>query len=149
MINGHPREKEIQEYVLDRSVCSKDLIEHIESCQTCREEINVYQLLFTELKKEPKADFDFDVSELVMPLLPSREPLISADRFISGFLVIFISCCIGIPVILFNRNIIHLFSGISPVFVYAIIASAVLIISLNTLEMYKNYREQMRRLNIQ
>jgi len=148
MKNGHPKEKEIQEYVLNRSGCLPELAEHIESCMFCQEEVSTYQLLFSEIKKEPVAGFDFDVSELVMPLLPSPEPLISADRFIAGFLVAFIVCCIGIPVILFNKNIIHMFSGISPVFIYMILASAALILILKTLNMYKIYRTQMRRLNL-
>ena len=148
MNNGHPKEKEIQEYVFDKSACSPSLIAHIESCALCLEEVNAYQLLFAEINKEPSARFDFDVSGLVLPLLPSPEPLISADRFIAGFLVVFIGCCIGIPLILFNRNIIHMFSGISPVFIYIILASASLILILKTLDMYKNYRAQMRRINL-
>ncbi len=148
MTNGHPKDKEIQEYVLDKHACPPSLIAHIESCPFCREEVKGYQLLFTEIKKEPAARFDFDVSGLVLPLLPVAEPLVTADRFIAGFLVVFIGCCIGIPLILFNKNIIHMFSGISPVFIYITLGCASLILILKTLDMYKNYRNQMRRLNL-
>lgn len=147
MMNSHPIEKEIQEYALDRSTCPPALIDHIESCALCQEETGRYQLLFAELKKEPSSSFDFDVSELVLPLLPSPQPLVTVDRFIAGFLVVFIGCCIGIPLFLFNRNIINLFSGISPLFIYAILGSASLILLLKTLDMYKKYRAQMHQLN--
>jgi hypothetical protein len=149
MTNGHPKDKEIQEWVLDRSACSRDLNEHIMSCASCKEEAEYYQLLFAELKQEPTASFDFDISGLVLPLLPAPEPLISADRFIAGFLMMFIGCCVGIPVILFNKNIIHMFSGISPLFIYLILGCAALILMLKTLDMYKKYREQMHQLNLQ
>jgi hypothetical protein len=147
MTSSHPTEKEIQEYVLDRSACPPDLIDHIASCAFCQEEAGAYLLLFAELKQEPVSTFDFDLSGLVLPLLPSPDPLISADRFIAGFLVVFISCCIGIPVFLFNRNIINMFSGIPPLFIYTILGSASLILLLRTLDIYKNYRAQMRQLN--
>ena len=147
MTNSHPFDGEIQQYALDRSVCPPGLIEHIDSCPSCLQEVNHYQQLFTNLKQIPATRFDFDVSELVLPLLPSTEPLLSADRFIAGFLVIFISFCIGIPILMFSRNIINLFSGISPLFIYAILGSAALILVLKTLNLYKKYRTQMRQLN--
>jgi hypothetical protein len=149
MTNGHPKDKEIQEWVLDRSSCSHDLNEHIMSCVSCKEEAEYYQRLFTELKHEPGASFDFDVSGLVLPLLPAPEPLISADRFIAAFLVIFVGSCVGIPLILFNKNIVHMFSGISPVFIYLILGCAAVILMLKTLDIYKKYREQMRLINLQ
>lgn len=147
-MNSHPKEKEIQEYVLDRKACSLAIVEHIESCAICREEVSSYQLLFAELKQEPAESFDFDVAALVIPLLPAPEPLVTADRFIAGFLVIFISCCIGLPIILFNQYIINLFSGISPLFIYIMLGCASLILLLKTLDMYKKYRTQMRQLNV-
>jgi len=147
MMNSHPTEKEIQDFVLERSASPPALKEHLESCAICREEVIGYQFLFSELKQAPGASFDFKVSELVLPLLPSAEPLVSADRFVAGFLVLFISCCIGIPVFLFNRNIIHMFSGISPLFIYVILGSASLILLLKTLVIYKKYRAQMQQLN--
>jgi hypothetical protein len=145
---SHPKEKEIQEYVLDSSACSPSIVEHIESCAFCQEEVATYQLLFAELKQEPAETFDFDVTRLVLPLLPTSEPLVTADRFIAGFLVIFISCCIGLPIILFNKYIINMFSGISPLFIYIMLGCASLVLLLKTLDMYKKYRAQMRQLNV-
>ena len=147
MTNIHPRDKEIQEYALDRSACSPSLINHIESCTSCQEEVTSYQLLFAELTQDPETAFDFDVIGLVKPLLPAPEPLLFADRFIAGFLVVFISCCICIPLFLFSRNIIQMFSGIPPLFIYSMLGSAVLILLLKILDMYRKFRGQMRQLN--
>jgi hypothetical protein len=147
MKDSHPKETAIQEYALDRSTCSADLVDHIESCALCREEADSYRLLFSELKQMPAASFDFDISGLVIPLLPTPEPLVRADRFIAGFLVVFIGCCIGIPIALFNRNIINMFSGIPPMFIEIILGSASLILLVKTFDIYKKYRAQMRQLN--
>src|SRR5882672_1597076 len=110
MMNGHPSEKEIQEYVLDRSSCSTMIIRHIESCAECQEELKSYSLLFTELKQEPAVSFDFNLTGLVMPLLPPPEPLMATERFIFGFLVIFACLCIGVPIYIFWQNILYMFS---------------------------------------
>lgn len=147
MINSHPKEKEIQEYAINPSACSPEIMEHIESCAHCREEMMSYQFLYTGFKQQPRPVFDFDVAALVLPQLASREPLLSADRFIAGFLVVFICSCVGIPVFLFHQYILNMFSGISPFFIYIILGSATVIVLIKTLDLYKKYKNQMSLLN--
>jgi hypothetical protein len=147
MTNSHPKEKEIQEYVLDRYSCSADLIGHIESCDVCKEEVRAYSILFTELKHEPAPSFEFDLSRLVIPLLPTPEPLMKTDRFIFGFLVIFACLCISVPVYVFWQNILYMFSDIPVYFIYVIIGSTTIILLVRILTMFKKYQNQMRILN--
>ena len=147
MINSHPKEKEIQEYAINPSACSREIMEHIESCAHCREEMMSYQFLYAGFKQQPRPVFDFDVAALVLPQLASREPLLSADRFIAGFLVVFICSCVGIPVFLFHQYILNMFSGISPFFIYIILGSATVIVLIKTLDLYKKYKNQMSLLN--
>lgn len=147
MMTSHPRDSELQQYVLDRSACPPELIEHIDSCSSCQQELYNYQHLFAAIQHMPAAEFDFSISELVIPSLPSPDPLISADRFIAGFLVVFMVGCVGIPILMFGRNIINLFSGITPLFIGVILSSAALILLSKALELYKKYRTQMRQLN--
>jgi len=147
MTNSHPKEKEIQEYVLDRSACSNTTIGHIESCTVCQEEVNSYTLLFTGIKQEPAASFDFDLEQLVMPLLPSPEPLMTTDRFVFGFLVVFSCLCIGVPVYIFWQNILYMFSGIPVYFIYVIIGSSSSVMLVKIWNMFKKYQNQMRILN--
>lgn len=147
MIHSHPEEKEIQEYAINTSACSPEIMEHIESCAHCREAVMNYQLLYAGFKEQPRPVFDFDVTALVLPQLPSREPLLSADRFIAGFLVVFICSCIGIPVFLFHQYILNMFNGISPVFIYIMLGSATIIVLIKTMNLYKKYKDQMSLLN--
>ena len=146
-MNSHPKEKEIQEYVLDRTSCPANIIGHIESCAVCQEEVKSYQLLFTELKQQPPLLFDFNLSALVMPMLPPSEPLMTTERFIFGFLVVFTCLCIGIPVYIFWQNILYLFSGIPVYFIYVIIGSSASFLVIKILTLFKKYQNQMRILN--
>jgi hypothetical protein len=147
MTNSHPKEKEIQEYVLDRYCCSADLIGHIESCDVCKEEVRAYSILFTELNQIPAPSFEFDLSQLVVPLLPVPEPMMRTDRFVFGFLVIFACLCIGVPVYVFWQNILYVFSDIPVYFIYAIVGSTTIIMLVKILTMFKKYQNQMRVLN--
>jgi hypothetical protein len=147
MTNSHPKEKEIQEYVLDRSACPTIVITHIESCPECLQEVKSYELLFAELKQESAISFDFDVPKLVLPLLPKAEPLMTTDRFIFGFLVVFACLCVGVPVYVFWQNILYMFKDIPVYFVYAIVGSTSVTLLVRILTMVKKYQNQMRILN--
>lgn len=147
MNHTHPTEMEIQEYALDKTGCSAAVTEHIESCMLCLEEVSHYRLLFSEIKQEPRPAFDFDLSAMIIPQVSLPSAQLSADRFIAGFLVIFICCCIGIPVYIFHQYILNMFSGISSFFIYSMIGSVTVIMIIKTVDMYKKYQEQMRLLN--
>jgi hypothetical protein len=144
---SHPSELEIQEYALDKSECATAVTEHIESCTICSAEMKTYQLLFSEIKQQPAPAFDFDLSGLVIPQLRQTSPRLSVDHFIAGFLVIFSSCCIGIPVFLFRKNILYMFSSVPPFFIYAIIGSTSIIVIIKILLMFKKFQSQMRLLD--
>jgi hypothetical protein len=147
MMSSHPNEKEIQDYVLDRSSSSNTVIRHIESCGECQQEVKSYSVLFAELKQEPALSFDFNVSELVLPLLPSPKPLVTTDRFIFGFLVVFACLCVGVPVYVFWQNILYMFNDIPVYFIYAIVGSTGLMLLGKILSIFKKYQNQMRILN--
>jgi hypothetical protein len=146
-MNIHPSEKELQQFAIERSGCNATAIVHIESCMECMAEVSNYQMLFTEIRQQSKPVFDFDLSALVIPQLPATKTRLTPDQFISGFLVFFISCFVGVPVCLFNKYILNMFSDISPFFIYAIIGSATIIVIYKTLSMYRKYQKQMQLLN--
>ena len=146
-MNIHPSEKEIQQFAIDQSGCSSAAIVHIESCTECKREVSNYQLLFLEIEQQSKPAFDFDLSALVLPQLPVVKSRLSPDQFISGFLAFFISSFVAVPVVLFNKYILNMFSGITPFFIYAIIGSATVIVIYKTIALYKKYQKQMQLLN--
>jgi hypothetical protein len=143
----HPYEKELQQYALGESESNPEVIAHINSCPDCQAEISTYQLLFTEIKKQPAAAFDFDLQDLVLSKLPKTRSQMSTDDIIAGFLVIFTCSCIGIPVYIFRKYILNTFIDIPPVFIYSIIVSTTGILIIKILSIYKNYLKQMHFLN--
>lgn len=144
---SHPSEKEIQDFALDKSGCAFPVIEHIKSCDHCRAAAETYRLLFSEIQEQVPAAFDFDLSALVLQQLPSSPPLLSADRFVAGFLMVFICCCVAVPIYLFRQYFLLMFSNISSFFIYSIISSTVVIVLFKALKMYKKYQKQMALLN--
>ncbi len=143
----HPSEKEIQQYTLDKSDSYPEVIAHIESCSECQSEVLTYQILFSEIKEQPAAAFDFDLQELVLSKLPKPHMQLSTDDAIAGFLVIFTCSCIGIPVYIFRKFILNTFIDIPPIFIYSIIISTTGILIIKIISLYKKYLKQMHLLN--
>jgi hypothetical protein len=147
MNDSHPSELEIHEFVFEKLKSSPSVASHIGSCAHCLAVAKNYQLIISEINQQEAPAFDFDLPALVLAQLPAAGPLLKTDRFIAGFLVFFICCFIGAPVVLFRQYILNMFSGVSPFFVYASIGSAAVILIYKTLEMYRKYQKQMRLLN--
>jgi hypothetical protein len=147
MNNIHPSEKEIQQYALDKMDSNPVIIGHIDSCSDCQAEVSTYQMLFSEIKEQPTASFDFDVRELVLSKLPKTKTRLSTDDIIAGFLVIFACSCIGIPVYVFRKIILNSFIDIPPFFIYFIIIVTTAILILKILSLYKKFVKQMHSLN--
>ena len=148
MNNIHPFEKELQQYALGKSDANPEVIAHIESCPDCQAEVSTYQMLFSEIKEQPSASFDFDVQELVLSKLPKTKAGLSTDDIIAGFLVIFTCSCIGIPVYIFRKIILNSFIDIPPFFIYSIIIGTTAILIIKILSLYKKFLKQMHLLNI-
>ena len=147
MNNIHPYEKELQQYALGKSDSNPEVIAHIESCPDCQAEVSTYQMLFSEIKSQPAAAFDFDLRELVLSKLPKTQTRLSTDDIIAGFLIVFTCSCIGIPVYVFRKIILNTFIDIPPIFIYAIIISTTAILIIEILSLYKKYHKQMHLLN--
>jgi hypothetical protein len=147
MNNIHPYEMELQQYALDKSDSNPEVIAHIESCPDCQAEVSTYQMLFSELKAQPAAAFDFDLRELVLSKLPKTQTRLSTDDIIAGFLIVFTCSCIGIPVYVFRKIILNTFIDIPPIFIYSIIISTSGILIIKILSLYKKYLKQMHLLN--
>ncbi len=143
----HPSEKEIQQYALYKLDSGPEVIAHIESCPDCQAEVSTYQLLFSEIKKQPASAFDFDLYSLVLSNLPKTHSSLSTDDIIAGFLIFFTCSCIGIPLYIFRKFILNTFIDIPPIFIYSIIISTTGILIIKILSLYKKYLKQMHFLN--
>jgi hypothetical protein len=166
MISGHFRDREdhltdqeIQQYVLQPSGCEADLSAHLEGCEMCRQETEIYRNLFSVIGQEPKPIFDFDLAAMVLtkltesardnvthPAAPSRIPSSHLPSFIYG-LVLAVAGIAGILVYLFKIYLMPVFSGISQISLYLTILTTVIIFLFQGADMYKKYQRQLRTLN--
>jgi hypothetical protein len=167
-MNGeHSSDLELQQYALDPSGCAKEAIKHIQACEKCLKETASYEMLFTRIKDQPKAAFEFDISSLVLKQIPKKLPQLETSQMAShaqsqpagarknvwGFslvtllLVSFSACMIGTSLFLFRKNIWNMFAGISQLFMYLTLGASAIVVLFRIMNMYRKYQEQMRTLN--
>lgn len=139
---NHVNELEIQQYVLDKDHCDSTVIEHIDQCQNCKEEVEIYQLLFAEIKKEPNPVFEFDIANLVMQQLPEKQKF-SFEKYLitllSGISIFVLSILIYIMNIYFPT----VFSGISTIQFSLILVTIFLISIFIYIDMNNNFKNKM------
>ncbi len=143
----HSSDQELQGYALDPAACPPELIAHIGSCETCRLAAEDYRLLFTQIKELPAPAIDFDLVQQVMPQLKTVQSRTAADRFVEGFLVVFILLCCIAPMMVFRKYILNMFGGLSPLLMYTLLGGGLIILLFTLLNMYRKYRRQMQWLN--
>jgi hypothetical protein len=70
----HLSESEIQLFITDRARVRQDLLTHITGCSICQGDLRAYEVIFTDVKKLKRPQFDFDLSEAVLNGLPVVRP---------------------------------------------------------------------------
>ena len=142
MKNKHIKEIEIQQFVLGKDDCDISIIEHINHCQKCKAEVDIYELLFAAIKNEPNPVFEFDIANLVMQQLHEKQNF-SFDKYLitllSGVSITFLL----ILIYLINKYFPSLFNGISSI-QFSLIFVTILLNSIYIyIDMNKNYKDQM------
>ncbi len=147
MISKHLSEIDIQQYVLDKTNCGDDIIAHMHDCERCKIKAATYQLLFAEIKQQPKPSFDFNLSALVLEQLPQAKPVPSFQKYFVLALASIVAFAIILPAYLFRIYIAYIFAGMYSSFIYALIIITVIIIIFNAVGMYKKHQKRMSLLN--
>ncbi len=148
MIAGHLSENDIQQYVSDSLLCEQFIIEHIESCDTCKEKAEAYRILFSGIEQQAKPAFEFNLADLVLSQLEPSKPKFSGDIF-----AVYLFMGIGIVAILlfgilFSKYFSDLFTGTSTLFLYLFAAISIVTILFQGVEIFRRYQKQMNALNI-
>lgn len=142
MKNKHINEIEIQQYVLRKADCDIITIEHINHCRKCKAEVEVYELLFAEIKKEPNPIFDFDLANLVIQQLPEKQDF-SFDKYLIALLSGVSITVLSILIYLTNHYFPSVFNGISSMQFSLIMVTTLLISIFLYIDMNRNYKNQM------
>ena len=147
MSGDHLSEKEIQQYVLDKTCCETNDIEHIELCIQCSSEATLYRELFYGIAQQPGSAFDFDLASLVVAKLQPSKKYISSDRYIAYAFIALIACCISIPAYMYRGNLASMFNGVSILATGLIITVFIFIAGIQCRDMFRKYERQMNALN--
>lgn len=139
----HPKENEIQNYVLNRDTNS-ELVEHILYCKSCSLKAEQYEHLFAEIHHQEIPAFKFNLTKLVMEQLPQPKPKFSVDKYLNQIIVSFIvMLCFGLLYFL-SFLLPNILLNITPILIYLITTVAVCISVAIFLVMFRQHREQMR-----
>ena len=148
MIAGHLSENDIQQYVSDSLLCEQSIMEHIESCDACKEKAETYRILFSGIEQQTKPAFEFNLADLVLSQLEPSKPKFSGDIF-----AVYLFAGIGIIAvllsgILFSKYFSDLFTGTSTLFLYLFAAITLVTLLFQGVEIFRRYQKQMNALNI-
>jgi len=148
MIAGHLSENDIQQYVSDPLLCEQFIMEHIESCNACKEKAEAYRILFSGIEQQTKPAFEFNLADLVLSQLEPSKPKFSGDIF-----AVYLFAGIGIVAvllsgILFSKYLSDLFTGTSTLFLYLFAAITLVTLLFQGVEIFRRYQKQMNALNI-
>src|SRR5579863_1265282 len=135
MSGTHPPEEMVQLYVLTREACSPEAIGHIENCPDCRAAVAAYGLLSDELARQPVPEFNFDLTAVVMAgvqEINARERLDAApakqQKASAAGMAVMIVLVIGVPAWLFRKSAYFVFTDMSAVFYWVLLAAAAIIV---------------------
>ncbi|MEO6348504.1 MAG: hypothetical protein ABIO60_11415 [Aquaticitalea sp.] len=142
MKNKHINELEIQQYVWCKDDCAIIVIKHINHCQKCKAEVEIYELLFAEIKKEPNPVFEFDIASLVMQQLQEKQNF-SIDKYLITLLSGVSITVLSILIYLTNKYFPTVFNGNSTIQFSLVLVTIILISIFVYIDMNKNYQNKM------
>ena len=147
MIEKHPPEEVLQEFTLGENV-SEAISEHIRHCVQCQARVSGYQLMFSKLKMQEKAVFDFNVSELVLPRIQPEPSKPALDKWLI-YLAIFSAIGLSGGILyVFAESIRELFAGFTRVVLCLVIITAFAILLFQCFDVYNRYQKKIKALDI-
>jgi len=147
MKTNHLLESEIQQYSLDRLNCDLHIINHIQSCDSCKEKVEAYSVIFSTIKDQPEQSFDFDLTELVMQQLPHAKPKVIEDKTMIFILSFVTLLSIGFTVAFFWSWFAELITKITPMFIYLVITCVVSLMLFIGFDLFSEYHKKLKILN--
>ena len=148
MSEAHLSAEALQQYILDKQGCTPENIAHMDGCPDCQAQVAAYALLMKELSQQPAPKFGFDVSAMVLgQLAPERKTERRVNRHTSWGMAVLILMVTGVPAWLFRRSAYYVFTDISAVFLYLILAAAGVFMLLRVLHLVKRYHQIIHSIN--
>ena len=144
----HLTDDEMQQFVVDKQHCEARIAEHIQICSECKIKTAIYQSLITGIKQQPEPAFDFDLSAIVLKQLPASGPGTANDKLLTWIFIFLCGGFIGTTAYFFRGYLASMFKGIAGISIYLMSISAITIVIILFIEMYKKYQKEMRVLDL-
>ena len=144
MMTSHLSDTEIQEYLIDQSLVNPILQKHINECPICAVKVVNYQAIFKQLNQLDKPSFNFNVSDLVLEKLSSKQ--VKRSWLTYNAVGISLILCL-VTLLLFGSYIASVFKGVSVLSVCILVIPALCVVLFQCMEMWKAYQKQLVRLN--
>jgi len=147
MTSEHLSEEELQLFAEGKLSPNAAANQHIQACASCKEELNLYRMLYLEISQQTAPVFDFDLSAAVMDQLtpiPAKASSGSTYGFIPAAIVAMV---VIISLYTFRKNFINLSAGISFTFMAFSLVACMIIIGCKVSQEYQRYRVQIKKLN--
>jgi hypothetical protein len=142
----HPSEAELQEFALGEIKKENSINAHIQFCNECKAAVANYRLLFSAIGSEQKPVFEFNLSALVLEKIKPANTEYSKDRliFYIGFAVIAV---LGIGYYCYSEFLSGLLIGFGSLFMYLLVATAIIILVFQCIDVYKRYQDKINSLD--
>jgi len=142
----HLSDNEIQKYTFDLVNCGDTIIEHINSCDRCKNVSENYRLLSKAIKEQPEPQVASNLADLVMEKLTS--PIV--QKTVKDY-TISLSIIISVAIVLMmlygiKSSLINLID-IKNITTYFIISVGVFVTALWSVDMVKSYHRKMNIIN--
>lgn len=147
MTSKHLNDADIQQYVLQKTNCDVEIIEHIRHCTNCKIKVEQYRLLFDGIEEQEKPIFDFNLTELVMEQLPEHQQKVSNENSFFYFIVSIAVFSVCIVFYLFENNLLNLFLGTTPILIGLIFTTVTSLLAFLFIDMYRKYQTRMKAVN--
>jgi hypothetical protein len=148
MVTKHLTDEEIQLFAFNKTSFEPRIAEHIDSCPGCNAKVRAYQLLLSGLGQQSQPVFNFDLSATVLEKLPPQNPRTSHDRLLTWIIIFICAALLGTVFYLFRGFLNSMFKGIAGISVYLIVVSAITVIIVLFIEMQKDFKKEMRVLDL-
>ena len=153
MSGTHLSDEVLQQYVIERAACTAEEISHIGSCPDCQAAAAAYEALTNQLASRPVPSFDFDLSAAVIaqlaaaPVPTQEEPRVQQGKTGSALTIVLIAAFIGVPLWLFRRSAYFVFTDMSAVFYWLVLAASAVVLGLFLLRLYNKYQQVINLIN--
>lgn len=142
----HLSELDLQHYALHPLQAEHDIIDHVQTCEYCRSQIEVYKAVFMSAKDIPPPSLGFDPYKLVLPKIQATQakgvfptvPLI----LILAFAVTLISL---IGILLIKKQVLGIWlHDINHSINHVLIAGGVLIVIFQVTDLLLRFTKQVK-----